>query len=339
MKRLILICAVLVLVQSGLAVLTHVNRQGDQTRTDKGPLLTLSGAEVNELRLEDGEGRTLLLKKDKERWMLPESASFPADTDRVQELIDRLAGTERGWPEATTSEAAGRFKVAPDRFERKLTLGKDGKSLAVVYFGTSPGLRKIYMRVDGDPEIQTLALPQHELEVTVDNWIDTGVLHLKPEQVARVELPGLHLKRTPDGLQPADLRPDEEVVSERRDLLVKQLTGLTITAILGAENKPEYGLDTPVLRYTVELEGGVTVDYLFGQPPQPDKAAGPDATLSMAETPFVLKVSNQEQLFRVDGWQVEEIRNATRAALVRAKPREPADDQAAQPAPVQDQAQ
>ena len=331
MKRLILICAVLVLVQSGLAVLTHVNRQGDQTRTDKGPLLTLSGAEVNELRLEDGEGRTLLLKKDKERWVLPESASFPADTDRVQELIDRLAGIERGWPEATTAEAAGRFKVAPDRFERKLTLGKDGKSLAVVYFGTSPGLRKIYMRVDGDTEIQTLALPQHELEVTVDNWIDTTVLHLKPEQVARVELPGLHLERTQSGLQPSDLKPDEEVVGDRRDLLVKQLTGLTITAILGAENKPEYGLDTPVLRYAMELEGGATVDYLFGQLPQPETAAGTDASLSMAETPFVLKVSNQEQLFRVDGWQVEEIKNATRAVLVRAKAQEPAGDQTADP--------
>jgi hypothetical protein len=341
MKRLILICAVLVLAQSGLAVLTHFYRQDDQSRADKGPLLAVNAAEVNELRLEDGEGRTLLLKKEKERWMLPESGSFPADTDRVQGLINRLAGMERGWPEATTTEAAGRFKVAADRFERKLTLARDGKPLAGVYFGTSPGLRKIYMRVDGDNEIQSLALPQHELEVSADNWIDTTVLRLKPEQVARVELPGLHLERTPAGLQPTDLKPDEEVVGERRDLLVKQLTGLTITAILGAETKPEYGLDTPVLRYSVQLEGGTTIDYLFGQPPQPEKAAGTEASQPMAETPFVLKVSNQEQLFRVDGWQVEEIRNATRAALVRAKVQEPAADQvpAASPAPVQEQAQ
>jgi hypothetical protein len=33
----------------------------------------------------------------------------------------------------------------------------------------------------------------------------------------------------------------------------------------------------------------------------------------------MLKVSNQEQLFRVDGWQVEEILKMNRASLVRKK--------------------
>jgi hypothetical protein len=302
-------------------------RQADQAQTDKGPLLKLTASEVNELLLEDGEGRKLRLKKEKEKWILPESGSFPADTVRVQGLIERLAGLQRGWPEATTTEAATRFKVAPERFERKLSLGKDGKSLGTVFFGASPGLRKIYLRVDGDVEIQTLALPQHELEVKADNWINTGILHLKPEQVTRVELPGLQLERTQDGLQPADLKPEEELVKDRRDLLVKRLAGLTVTALLGVENKPEYGLDNPALRYTVELDGGVTIDYLFGQPPKSAQGEGKEGLLPMAENSSVLKVSNQEQLFRVDGWQLEEIKSATRAALVRAKAQKPADGQ------------
>ena len=36
MKRLILICAVLVLVQTGLVMLTHGNRQGAEIQTGKG---------------------------------------------------------------------------------------------------------------------------------------------------------------------------------------------------------------------------------------------------------------------------------------------------------------
>ena len=331
MKRLILGCAILLLVQLGLLVATHVLNRTGPAQPGKGPLLAFMAADVNEVLLEDGEGHHLALKKDKERWLLPEAGSFPADAAKVQGLIDQLAGLQRGWPEATTAEAATRFKVAPDRYVRKLNLLKDGTAQAIVYFGTSPGLRKIYLRADNDPEIQTLVLSQHELEVTTDNWIDTRILHLKPEQIKRVELPGLRLEKTADGLQPADLKPEEEVVKDRRDALVNRLAGLTIAGILGTETKPEYGLDKPALRYTVELDGGTTIDYTFGQPPQPAQPAGQDAAPPLpAEQSYVLKVANQEQLLRVDGWQVAELKNATRASLVRAKT--PAPTSPAQPA-------
>jgi len=325
MKRLIVIGAVLLLVQTGLLVATHLAKYADTPRPGKGPLLSLNAAEVNEVLLEDGEGHHLALKKDQDRWRLPEAGSFPADAAKVQGLIERLASMQRGWPEATTAEAATRFKVAPDRYVRKLSLLKDGSALAIVYFGTSPGLRKIYLRGDNDPEIQTLALAPHELEVGADNWIDTTILRLKPEQITRIDLPDLHLERTPDGLQPADLQPEEEVVKERRDALVKRLAGLTVTALLGSEAKPEYGLDHPALRVTVALDGGGTIDYLFGQPPKAEQADGQEAPPLPTEQSFVLKVSNQEQVFRVDGWQVEEIRRANRASLVRAKAQAAAD--------------
>ncbi len=315
MKKLIVICAVLVLVQAGLAVLTHVSNHGNDSTADKGPLFPFAAAAVNEMLLEDGEGHHLLLKKEKEQWQLPETAFFPADGFRVQELLDQLVGLQRGWPEATTAEAATRFKVAPDRFERKLTLRKGGADLAVVYFGSSPGLRKIYFRVDKDPEIHALALTQHELEVQPDSWIDTRALRLKPEQVLRIDLPDLRMERKGEELQLVGLASDEEVVKEQQDALVKRLTDLSINSVLGKETKPEYGLEHPVLRYSLALKDGKTVEYLFGQPPTAkDKGAQMPEPAS-----YVLKVSNRDQLFRVDGWQIDAIRKVNRAALVRHK--------------------
>lgn len=332
MKRWIVMCAIVALAQAGLAVWTNVARHAGETQVNKGPLLNLKAAEVNELLFEDGQGQKLAFKKEADRWLLPDSGAFPADAERVQGLIDRLAGLQRGWPEATTAEAATRFKVAPDKFERKLSLRANGKDLAVVYFGTSPGLRKVYLRADKDADIQAMPLTPNELELQVDNWIDAGVLRLKPEQVTRVDLPNLHLARTQDGLQPADLKPEEELIKERRDALVKRLTGLSISAILGKESKPEYGLDTPVLRYTVELEGGGKIDYLVGQPPKPEKPEGQAAPEDAqppapADNSYVVKASNQEQLLRVDGWQIEELKNAARASLVRTKAQQPASPQ------------
>ena len=326
MKRWIYVCAIVALAQAGLAVWTNVARHAGETQANKGPLFNLKAAEVNELLLEDGQGRKLTLKKEADRWLLPDSGSFPADALRVQGLIDRLAGLQRGWPEATTAEAAARFKVAPDKFERKLSLRANGKDAAVVYFGTSPGLRKVYLRADKDADIQAVPLAPNELEIQADNWIDAGVLRLKPEQVTRVDLPNLQLTRTPDGLQPADLKPEEELIKERRDALVKRLTGLSITSILGKESKPEYGLDAPALRYSVELEGGVKIDYVVGQPPKPEGQTTPEAAQPPQPTDnsYVVKASNQEQLLRIDGWQIEELKNAARAALVRPKVQPPA---------------
>ena len=319
MRKLIWICAILVLVQSGLAVWSHVaNNRSISSQSDKGTLLKINTAEVNALVLEDGEGHKLQLTKKKDQWQLPGLASFPADTVRVQGLIDRLAGQLRGWPEATTLEAAKRFKVASDRFERKLTLRNNNTDLGVVYFGSSPGLRKTYVRGDGSQEIQALALASHELEMQADAWIDTRVLYLKAEQITRVALPGMQLERHKEGLQPTDLAIDEEIVTARRDALVKRLSSLAISSVLGKELKPEYGLATPALRYSVELEGGTSTEYVCALPPA--KAEAKEVKGQMPELPwYVLKVSNREELFRVDGWQVEEIINVNRAMLVQKK--------------------
>ena len=69
----------------------------------------------------------------------------------------------------------------------------------------------------------------------------------------------------------------------------------------------------------MEVEGGRRIDYFFGQETKP---AGEQQTPSA--TTAILKVSHREALFRVDDWQVEEIRSATRATLVRVKPQEAA---------------
>jgi hypothetical protein len=144
------------------------------------------------------------------------------------------------------------------------------------------------------------------------------------------------LEKGPDGLQPSDLKPGEELVKERRDTLVNRLANLTITGLLGAKVEPEYGLEAPTLRCTVELDSGAVIEYTFGQPPQPAQPAGKDGApqpLDLAGQSLVLKVSTQEQLVRVDGWQVDELNNTTRSSLVRAKTPPPATT-APQPAPA-----
>lgn len=322
MKRWILFGTLLLLIQVGLTVVTHISNQTDKIKPGQGPLLTLAASEVNEVNelvIEDGEGRRLIIKKDQGRWVLPEVDSFPADAARVQGLIDRLVEQQRGWPEATTAEAAERFQVAVDRFERRLSLRKDATPLGILYLGASSGLRKRYVRVDGDNEIQSLSIGQEALPVQTESWIDTGFLRIDPQKVGAISLPGLRLVRGSDGLQPADISNTEEVVTEQRDRLVRQLTELTISGLLGTTEKSEYGLDTPVLRYAVQLSDGVVIDYTFGQENKSAQAGAQEEAILDGEQTLVLKVSNQAQFFQIESWQVEEIKKATRALLVRTQ--------------------
>ena len=323
MKQLIVACTVLLMVQLGLVALTHLRQRPMETQSKTGPLLTIPAAGVDELLLEDGEGRKLALNKQGDRWVLPGLGNFPADAARIQGLLDQLTGARRGWPEATTSEAAIRFKVAANRFERRLTVRAGGKDLGLVYFGSSPGLRKVYLRVDGDNHIQTLALDASRLDLGVDAWIDTGLLRLEARQINAVELPDLRLVSQGEAMYPADLQAGEEPVRERVEALVKTIAELRIVAVLGRETRPEYGLDKPALHFTVELADGRRIDYRFCQEAKPEGGQVEEQP-SPAESTYILKVSGHNELFRVDGWQVEEIRNATRATLVRAKTTDPA---------------
>ena len=313
MKRLIIAAALLVLVQVGLTVWTHWGDKGEKTRSTRGALLSVQAASIDGLLFEDQAGRKLQLSKVKNHWLLPESGQFPADSKRIDGLLDTLVRLQYEWPEATTAEAAKRFKVAPENFVYRVSLLAGGKPLKVLYFGSSAGLRKLYFRVDNEAAIHSMVVSAHDLSTAFDDWIDTSVLYLNADQVAQVHLPGLDLVQGKEGLVPADLKKGEELVKEKRDLLVNRLTRLSISAILGKEVKPAHGLDRPILEYRLELKDGTRISYQFGEPPKPV----PGQEQGPSDNSSVLKVSTLEQLLRVDGWQVEELKKASRAELVR----------------------
>ena len=312
MNRLITICALLLAVQLGLAAWTHLRVPADSAGPVQGAVLAVDTVAVDELLLEDSAGAMLVLKKAGKGWILPGLADFPADTARVQALVERVASLQRSWPEATTVEAAGRFQVAADRFERRLTLRGAGKDLGRVFLGSSAGLRRVYLRAEGDQDIFAVELAGRDQELDPNSWIDTAVLRLAPDQVARIDLPGFSLTRHNDALVVEGLGANEEMVAASRDSLVERITTLAVQPVQGEVR-----------------------DYRFGQveaPPEPS-AEGQEAQPAVPR--FVLRVSGHAHLFEVDSWQVEEIRHLNRAALVQAKTAPAASDQPAATTPAQ----
>nr|WP_320013065.1 DUF4340 domain-containing protein [uncultured Desulfobulbus sp.] len=316
MKRWITLCALLALAQAGLTLWTNWNAGGQQRAVAKGNLVALNVADIDTLLFEESDGNTLKIQKIDGRWQLPDSMGFPADSIRVQGLVEKITQLKREWPEASTAEAATRFKVSRDNFAHRLRLSGQGKELQVIYFGSSPGLRQLYLRCAGDPEIHSIEMTAHDLSTRPGDWIDTTVLHLKKEQLVEVKLPEIDLTRVKGSLQPVDLQQGEEVEAHRLNGLLNRLTGLSISAILGSEDKPEYGLAKPVFSYSVSLENGQIISYSFAQK---TAAQTPDDQASPQESSYILKTSALNQLVQVDGWQVDALKKIKRTDIVQHK--------------------
>lgn len=329
MRKSILGCLMVLAVQIGLAVWSHWPAAEEGVTAKKGLLLGINPGVITELLLEDAAGQSLILKKIQGKWVIPGQENFPADSTRVQALVERLAALQRGWPEASTVEAASRFQVAAERFAWRLTLSQEGNEQGKLYFGTSPGLRKLYCRKEGDKEILAMAVTPQELDLKIDNWIDTKVLHLETNTIKRLILPSAILVRQGQELQPEGLGEQEEVIKDQLDSLVKTAAGLTVRSLLGKERKAVYGLETPLLRFSIELEDGKTVEYTVGREAKPQEKAPADGTASPPEPVTVVQVSGHQSLFQVDGWQIDALLKADRASLIRTKPApqeaEPAD--------------
>ena len=276
-------------------------------------LLSFDKQAVSGLRIEDGTD-SVVLEKQEGQWLLPESGDFPASQRDVGNLLDNLGALQKGWPVARTRGAARRFSVDEDQFERKLTLLSDDATQAILFVGSSPGFRKVYVRPGDGNEIFAVEFNTWEADAKADGWIDKDILRLDESEVERIEMPGLILQRQDGVLQVADLSESEQTNGEERRSLLARLSGLRIQSLLGTDAKPEYRQDEPALELTMTRTDGEVLSYRFSKPE--------DAAY------YVLKRSDMEVYFKVAEYTVNPVRDTTREKLVQDKTEETSSDAA-----------
>ncbi len=303
MQKPIVVLGALLTLQLALAVSLNLGRDRHRAFEPEEKLLAVDASEVDGIRIEAGDGARVRLERRDGQWRLPELSGFPADQASVTRLVERLSDLDKGWPVATTASASRRFKVADAAFERKLTLSKGDATLAALFVGTSPGFRKVHVRVPGEDAVHAVEFSAFEANAKAEDWIDKGVLALGADDIQRVDLPGLSLTREEGRLVVAELQQGEETVDDEATRLLDRIAGLRVRAVLGTEDKPEYRQDQPALRYSIALESGGEQEYVFSQPEEADY--------------YVLKTSQRDEYFKVDTWAVEPLKEAVRSNLVR----------------------
>ena len=284
-----------------------------------GPLLAFDADAVDRMTVADGEGARTVLARGEDGWVLPDAGNFPADEDKIERLLERLAELEATVPVATSGGARARFRVAADAHERRIVLEGDGATVAELFLGTSQGVRQVHARAADGDTIFSVDLPTYEAPTDRDDWLDRTVLQFDAATVRAVRLDGLVLRRVagskPEGAEAPTwaaegLPEDRHLVPEAVATLVERVAELRIGGLLDADRPaPELGLDDPVLDVELLRDGeDGAVRYRLGRLPEGDG--------------FALSVSPREERFRMPVYSARPILEA--ASLDSLAPEVPA---------------
>ena len=312
--RLILVLLALLVAQIGLAL--YLGRADEAPATaGKGQLLAFDPAQVERIQIDQRAADPLVLERTDQGWKIQSLGGFPAAADRVEALLARLAGLKRGLPVATSADALARLKVADTDHEGHLTLEAGDKTLAELYLGDGAGARHRYVRVAGEEAVQEAELSVADLPAKADDWADHGLLDIDQADIKRITLAGIVLERDGDAWRLADVKEGETLDQPKTQDLVRNLANLSFSAVLGNEDKPEYGQTSPTLEWQIELDSGDTRDYRLSRLHEvSDQAQG--ETVNQGPAWYVLKVADLPYYLKLAGYAAEPLTGVSRTGLL-----------------------
>lgn len=254
----------------------------------------LEAGDVTMLALEDAAGNVLGLEQVGGEWVLPEADNYPARTNDVMSFLDRLLALTTDRLVTRGDASHRRLRVAPDEFARRITFQTDEGEEQTVYLGTAPQFGSVHFRLAGQSETYlTSELATHDAAATTSTWVDLTYQRIEQEDVRRFTLEN---RSGTFAFEPAgedswtlvDLDEGEVVDLAAVRGILRRAGSVTMKRPLGREDRPDYGMDAPAARVTLELDE-MTVTLLVGARDAEDasyvvKSSESDYYVSVAET-------------------------------------------------------
>jgi len=303
MQKMIIAALVLLCVQIGLMLAFNMGNKGIDASSPDTLFLSFSPDSVQSVEITDGEGKKIELQKDKDGWVEPANFSAPVDESKVNELLRKLAEMKLGFVVATSKDAAKRFKVDADSFERHVVLkgGEETLALADFYIGTSPAFRQVHARRGDSDGIVNISLAGFELETAPDKWLNTSFVMIRDEDLQELTFADFTLKKGDKNWQLEGLQDGETIDREEVNNVVNKARGLIIQDVLDPAQMADL-FRQPAFRFTAVKQDGKKVEYVFA------KGQGDF---------YVLKLSDRDFYFKVHTLAAEALQKETRGKLVK----------------------
>jgi hypothetical protein len=224
----------------------------------QGPFLAFEADTVDEIRVtgDDEDASALVLARAEEGWRLPDG--LPADADKVNDVLGKLAGLRSPWPVATSTGAAARFEVADGGYQRHVVLLADGDAVADLYLGTSPSYQHVHARRADDTGVYSVGISNYQLPTEADQWLDKTLLQARGAISAVHRVGAWKLTRAEEQWQVDEAAADQEAAAA----LVQRLSELRVT---GAAEAPKQAGEPAAVLAVTDDEGSYRLS-IFGEP-------------------------------------------------------------------------
>jgi hypothetical protein len=213
-----------------LLIIVAVYSMGGGSSTAAKDLVSFDPSQVTSVRIlepgtDEGEAVEVSLTRTESGWELADG--LPADGDKIQSLLEKLASFSAPWPVATSADSAERFEVTEGNHQRRVVVGADSGEVADLYFGTSPGYRRVHARNASSDEIYSVDFSNYETPADNDEWLLKTLLEADGQvrEVSRVD--AWSVSRTDDGW----LIDSEAADTAAVDRVVNRFTDLRVTGL------------------------------------------------------------------------------------------------------------
>jgi len=330
MKKTIRILAIVAAVQLALIGITYVGVGESGTQKGSVNLLTFNVADIDTIVIAGQSQKGVTLKKGK-AWHTGDG--FPADSQRIITLLQRLQDMKHGLAIATSASALTRFKVDEKIFERHLLLRKGDTVLADLYLGNGAGVRHSYVRIAQAHTVYSVPLGSYDLQLQAADWQDKTVLQINSTDITAVSVRGITLTKQISTTQkstanstkavqktdvtwvssqlPAGKQVDQDAVTHA----LKLLQSLRFSNVIGTVLPSDVDLTKADLDMNISYQGKQRQYHFVKQAKD-----------------YVLKVSDRPEYFRLNGYTAKELVKQMnpetwfvekKAVANRAKPDEP----------------
>lgn len=235
----------------------------------------------------------VVLDKADGRWVVTSSGGFPADADKLDDVLDAVAGLRIGSPMATSAASHEALGVTPEARQRKLVVTAGGEPVTL-WLGAG-GRDTVHLRREGEDAVYRVdGLNPYTLRDTDRSYLPSYLVEYDPKALASFEITTpagtLRAVREGDGWT----FPDDPslAATEALDTLVEAARRVGLDAVVGPEVAPEHGLDgdgRARVRWTLvgDDEGG---SYVLGAEADGKLYARSDSSRFVVKAPtFKLK--------------------------------------------------